>query len=254
VRFLRTRGRLLLVMGLAVALGAGLPAAARADGGHDHASGCDENHEKVVELRNKVREVLSGPYKNLASVLAAGYIPYFDAVVPYGNPKPYPGNIDTGLPYVGSHHPDPQTWVKHYVQPWWMDDGDNLNPLRPESILLDEWDRPIGVMFITDLDTAGDPVYVEEAEDGTETVCAPWHKHVDDAAVYAFWGYRYFFKGNSERPSETPPMMHVWADNPKGTFAHEYPDAKDRKGPPPPTPWECTPPMREGPAGAICSD
>lgn len=239
----------LVVLVLAL-LSVALPWSAQADEGHQHEIGCAEDHPVVVDLRSRVDEVLSSAYRNLGQVLAAGYIPYFDAVVPYGNTTPYPIGVETGLPYFNSGYPDPQTWVKHYIQPWWMDDGDNLNPLKPESILLDEWDRPIGVMFIADLETAGDNLYVNA--DGTP--CHPWHKHVDDAALYAFWGYRFFFKGNGERPSETPPMMHVWVDNSLGTFAHEYPPASDRKGPPPPGPYQCTPSMREGPLGAVCSN
>ena len=224
-----------------------------ADQGHDHSSGCREDHPAVVDLRRRVKRVLSGPYSNLASVLAAGYVPYFDAVVPYGNPKPWPGGAETGIPYLNEGHPDPQTWVKHYIQPDWMDDGDNLNPLKPESLLLDEWDRPIGVMFIADLDTEGAALYLEDVNgDGVAEVCRPWHAHVDEAALYAFWGYRYLYKGNPERPKETPPMMHVWVSNRAGTFAHEYPEAGERHGPPPPTPRACTPSMREGPAGGIC--
>lgn len=246
---MRKCSRVAIAIAALLALLASLPTAAPADEGHDHETGCDEDHPVVVDLRNRVREVLSSSYTNLASVLAAGYIPYFDAVVPYGNTTPYPGGTRTGLPYFDRGYPDPQTWVKHYIQPWWMDDGDNLNPLRPESLLLDEWDRPIGVMFIADLDTEGDALYVND--DGTP--CHPWHAHVDEAAVYAFWGYRYFFKGNAERPTETPPMMHVWAvENSAGTFAHEYPSPDERQGPPPPTPWQCTPTMEEGPAAPIC--
>lgn len=241
--------RRLLVIGLVAALLSTSASAIADEGDHDHESGCAEDHPVVVDLRARVSEVLSSVYTNLASVLAAGYVPYFDAVVPYGNTTPWPGGVETGLPYFNEGAPDPRTWVKHYVQPWWMDDGDNLNPLKPESLLLDEWDRPIGVMFIADLDTPGDALYVND--DGT--VCHPWHAHVDDAALYAFWGYRYFFKGNSERPTETPPMMHVWVSNSHGTFAHEYPEASERQGPPPPTPWSCTPTMEAGPAGAICS-
>ena len=237
-------------MAVAVVLGAlaSLPTAAPADEAPHHEMGCAEDYPRVVELRNQVREVLSSTYRNLPQVLAAGYIPYFDAVVPYGNTTPYPNGTETGIPYLERGYPDPQTWVKHYVQPWWMDDGDNMNPLRPESLLLDEWDRPIGMMFIADIDTEGEALYVNE--DGTP--CHPWHEHVDDAALYAFWGYRYFFKGNAEQPSETPPMMHVWVSNSAGTFAHEYPKVEEREGPPPPLPWSCTPTMEEGPAGPIC--
>lgn len=243
----RARG-VALAAALAVGTVAVVPQAVPADEGHHHETGCAEDHPEVVALRNEVREVLTSSYRNLASVLAAGFVPYFDAVVPYGNTTPYPNDTETGIPYFERGYPDPQTWVKHYIQPWWMDDGDNLNPLRPEALLLDEWDRPIGVMFIADLETEGDPLYVND--DGTP--CHPWHKHVDDAALYAFWGYRYFFRGNPERPSETPPMMHVWLNNRAGTFAHEYPEADEREGFPPPTPWSCTPAMEEGPAAPVC--
>lgn len=225
-----------------------------ADEGHDHSSGCDEMHPVVVDLRTRVAEALDSAYSNLASVLAAGFVPYFDAVVPYGNPTPWPGGVTTPVPYLEGGRPDPETWVKHYIQPDWMNDGDNVNPMRPEALLLDEWDRPIGMMFIADLETEGDDLYVTVNEDGTETRCHPWHEHVDDGAVYAFWAYRYFYTGNPEQPSETPPMMHVWVNNRAGTFAHEYPEAYGRQGPPPPTPRECTPSMREGPVGAICGD
>lgn len=220
-----------------------------AEGDHDHEAGCDENHQVVVDLRSRVADALSGPYRNLASILSAGFVPYFDAVVPYGNPKPWPGDIQTGLPYFNEGHPDPDTWVKHYIQPDWMNDGVNLDPMVPEALLLDAWDHPIGVMFIADLETEGDILYAED-----EDVCHPWHQHVDDAAVYMFWAYRYMYTGNPDQPSDTPPMMHVWVNNSLGTFAHEYPPADERQGPPPNTPRKCTPQMETDPVWApICA-
>jgi hypothetical protein len=199
------------------------------DGHGEHAAGCDENHPAVLELKARVKRALERSYPNVLALLARGYFPYYDAVIPY---------------------PTPQTRVQHWLHPWYFNDGDNLDPDAPEGILLDEWFRPIGVMFISDIGVAGPPVYVEDG-----VACRPWHPHDDDAArsFYAF--YRVFWQGRTDVPDQTPEMMHVWLNNPYGTFsAHEYPPPEAREGFPPPTPWRCTPGMRSSPVGGICSE
>jgi len=162
-------------------------------------------------------------------VIARGYFPYYDAFIPV---------------------PEPATRVSHWLNPWFFNDGDVLDPKRPEGILLDEWYRPIGFMFISDIGKPGPAVYV--AEDGT--VCRPWHPHDDEAARSFYAYYRVLWQGRFDVPEQTPEMMHVWVKNRHGTFsAHDYPPPEDREGFPPPLPWHCTPSIKNSPVGTVCS-
>lgn len=190
---------------------------ASAGDGHGHATGCDDNHPATRALVKEVQESLATTYKDIAALIALGYHPYFDFLVPGGYP---PGGEG----------------ISHWLNPNYIDDGIVLDPRRPESVLLDNWNWPIGVMFITDPDVAPPPVYVND--DGT--ACSPWHPHTDVPARFGWYYYRAVYDRQVEGdfPAQTPEMMHVWAiPNPAGVYAaHNYPPATSRRGAPGPIP------------------
>ena len=196
--------------------------------GHDHANmyaGCDDDHPETQRLRAEVQHSLTHLYPDPAMLIAQGYIPYFDAQIP--------GAVAT-------------EGIGHWLNPEYIDNGVELDPTRPESILTDEWHRPIGVMFIENND-GQDPTPVYVNDDGTE--CSPWHPHTDMPARIGWWYYRQLHDGAAYNDGEvvpdevTPAMMHMWAvDNPNGVYAaHDYPPADSREGFPPPRPGYDTP-------------
>lgn len=180
--------------------------------------GCDPTHAAVTDLQSRVRWSLDNLYRNVGSLAAAGYFPYYD------------------VPVAGV------TGYSHWLNPWYFDKGIYLDPLRPQSVLVDPFQRPIGVMFIEDIepDSPGSkrPLYVDGSTDPASE-CMPWHGHADDAARSFFWYYRILWQGNFEYPDQTPSMMHVWYNNERGVFAHE-PPASSRTPHLPPLPWRCT--------------
>jgi hypothetical protein len=189
--------------------------------GHDHANmyaGCDDGHPETQRLRAEVQHSLTHLYPDPATLIAQGYIPYFDAQIP------------GGLATEG---------IGHWLNPEYIDNGAELDPTRPESILTDEWYRPIGVMFIENND-GQDPTPVYVNDDGTP--CSPWHPHTDMPARIGWWYYRQVHDGAAYNDGEVAPdeetlaMMHMWAvDNPYGVYAaHDYPPAESRQGFPPP--------------------
>jgi hypothetical protein len=188
-------------------------------GDHDPYAGCDEDHPVTVDIRSRVTFALENIYTDVAALTALGYHPYFDGAVPGGYP---PGGEG----------------VAHWIGPHYIDDGVVLDPLRPEAILLDDWNRPIGMMFIEESSEPGPPVYVNE--DGTP--CYPWHPHTDAPARFGWMWYRAIYDesykdGSMEYPDQTPAMMHVWVNNPNGTYnGHDYPPTEYREGPPGPLP------------------
>lgn len=188
-------------------------------GNHDPYAGCDDEHPATIDIRSRVTFALETIYKDVVALTALGFHPYFDGAVPGGYP---PGGEG----------------VAHWIGPHFIDDGVMLDPLRPEAILLDEWNRPIGMMFIENSWESGPAVYVND--DGTP--CYPWHPHTDYPARSGWMWYRAMYDGSwqdgtMELPDQTPSMMHVWADNPFGTYsAHEYPPSEMREGPPGPLP------------------
>jgi hypothetical protein len=180
--------------------------------------GCDPENPVVQDLQHRVQEALDVVYPNLAVLASQGYFPYYDAAIP----------LVTGY--------------SHWLNPWYFDKGIGVDPLRPQSVLVDEWGRPFGMMFIGDIDVEGEALYLND--DGTE--CRPWHDHADAAARSYFWYYRILWQGNTTPPERTPEMMHVWYGNSRGVFAHDPPPAEEKKGPGvPPLPWKCTDYMRE---------
>lgn len=205
-----------------------------------HHDACADDHPETERLRENCREVLDRRYPNVGALVADGYIPYFDKVVP-------------GPEFEG---------YSHWLNPEYIDNGSMLDPEQPESVLIDNntW-CPIGVMFIADAGTQGDPVYVEcddrdgynhndnghsheyggheshEHGDGQHhgdsddcVTCAPWHGHTDLPARFAWWYYRQVYDGAKTEENEvklwcvTPSMLHVWTvPHPGGVYAHPGP-------------------------------
>lgn len=223
-KVLRLR-RPLIAAATSLILGAGLLAApgVMADEEHDHSeSYCDENHPAVKKLIGGVQKSLAENFVNIPTMTARGFIPYFDAMLPGGYP---PGGEGIG----------------HWLNPDWIEDGHLMDPTRPESILTDEWNRPIGMMFIAEEDTDGPVIYTNK--DGTP--CSPWHPHTDMPARFSWWFYEMVYggralKGDVDIDPVTPMLLHVWAiPNDKGFAAHDGPEAKYRKGKP--AIWEQVP-------------
>lgn len=187
------------------------------DGDHHHATACSDDHPETRQLVTQVQGELATVYKDIAALVALGYHPYFDSLVPGGWP---PGGEG----------------ISHWINPNYIDDGVVLDPQRPETILLDDWNWPIGVMFINDPGVPPVPVYVND--DGT--ACSPWHPHTDAPARFGWYYYRAMYDRSleGEVPEQTPEMMHVWAvPNPAGAYAaHDYPPREVRSGPPGPIP------------------
>ena len=188
-----------------------------AAGDHHHATSCADDHPVSKALVTEVQGELATTYKDIAALVALGYHPYFDSLIPGGYP---PGGEG----------------ISHWINPNYIDDGVVLDPKMPETILLDNWNWPIGMMFINDPGVPPKPVYVND--DGK--ACSPWHPHTDYPARFGWYYYRAMYdrEMEGEVPAQTPEMMHVWAiGNPKGVYAaHDYPPTAERKGAPGPIP------------------
>ena len=186
------------------------------DDGH-HATSCADDHPVSKALVAEVQGELATTYKDIAALVALGYHPYFDSLVPGGYP---PGGEG----------------ISHWINPNYINDGVVLDPQQPETILLDDWNWPIGMMFINDPGVPPKPVYANA--DGT--TCSPWHPHTDYPARFGWYYYRAMYERQMEGevPEQTPEMMHVWAiPNAKGVYAaHDYPKREVRKGAPGPMP------------------
>jgi hypothetical protein len=165
----------------------------------DHAYVCDEDNPTVKSIVEGVQEALdpqTGKFRNFAAMSTFGYMPYADA------------------PLLGL-----SGGQGHWINPGYIEDGHLMDPDRPESILVDRWNRPIGVMFINDQptdpadpSTAGPDMYV--GEDGTP--CNGWHYHTEILADAYWYAYKYLYSddvvnGDLQPPDRTPDLMHVWA-------------------------------------------
>lgn len=193
---------------------------ARAEGhGHDHAdpyANCYDDHPAAAALRAAVTHQLTHVYNDVVVLTAMGYHPYFDIVIP---------------------------GITHWLKPQFIDDGFVMDPTQPESILVDEWNRPVGVMFIEESTQEGPAVYTISDEESEafprkgNGECNPWHPHTDAPARFGWMWYRAMYDGSAtdgsmEFPDETPSMMHVWVNNPNGTFnGHDYPESEGPPGP-----------------------
>jgi len=155
-----------------------------------HSYNCDENRPEVQKIVKGVKHSLAYIYPSISVMEARGYLPYADA------------------PLFGL-----SGGQGHWINPGYIQDGHMMDPDRPESILVDKWNRPIGVMFIEDNPgIAGPDMYV--SEDGVP--CNGWHYHGEALADGYWYAYKYLYSGDVERgdlqpPDRTPDLMHVWA-------------------------------------------
>jgi hypothetical protein len=156
----------------------------------DHEFACEESRPEVQRVVQGVKHSLKVIYPNITTLIARGYFPYADA------------------PLLGLSGRQ-----GHWINPGYLEDGRLMDPDRPESILVDRWNRPIGVMFIADdPHEPGPDLYV--AEDGTP--CNAWHYHSEITADAYWYAYKYAYSGDTQEgdlqpPDRTPDLMHVWA-------------------------------------------
>ena len=182
-----------------------------------NAEGCADDHPATEAIQRDVRNALDRRYPTVGALIDQGFVPYFDL--------------------AESRDPD---GYSHWLNPEFIRDGTVVDPVRPESVLVDnEWWRPIGVMFIAtrDGEPVDDPPTVYGGDDDAER-CAPWHYHAGLPGRYAWWKYRNLYVNSladlsARLPCRTPCMMHVWAyPNPDGVYAHDAPPRESRGGPP----------------------
>jgi hypothetical protein len=164
---------------------------------------CTPWPQPTRDLIEASRASLTQVYNEPGTLIAKGYIPYFDVV----NPGATGG-------------------VSHWLNPGYIDDNHySPNPLRPDSIILDnQWWKPIGPMYIA---TEEGEVHWKSEEDeimqvrdawGYETDCGecfPYHPHDGVAGRFAWWYYRQVHEqdaagGDVMLPCYTAPMMHAW--------------------------------------------
>jgi hypothetical protein len=184
-----------------------------------HKFKCDENHPKVKALIQGVRDSLKYSYPDISTMLARGYVPYFDA------------------PLFGLSGRQ-----GHWMNAAYMDDGHIADPQRPEAILTDKWFRPIGVMFIEDEpEKPGPNLYT--AEDGTP--CNIWHYHAEITADSYWWLYKYLWsddvsQGDIEPEDRSPDLAHVWRyGDYQYQWNHAAPPADQLPGDPGPQELPC---------------
>ena len=195
---------------------------------------CTDWPEETIDLVKASREALTSPmYNNPGALLALGYIPYFDVVIP--------GPGADGV----SHWLNPRYIGDEYYEP---------NPWRPDSIILDnQWWKPLGPMYIATEN--GDPRWADEEGEMMEVrdawgyendcgECFPYHPHDGLPGRFAWWYYRQlhesdYASGDPEDlalPCYTAPMMHAWIyptpDGPHGDTAGAPPREYRPDGPP----------------------
>lgn len=198
---------------------------------------CTDWPAPTKNLIEASRDSLTQIYNEPGTLIARGYIPYFDVVTPGAT-----GGVSHWLNpgYIGDNHYEP-------------------NPLRPDSVLLDnEWWKPIGPMYIA---TDEGEVHWRSEEDeimevrdawGYENECGecfPYHPHDGVAGRFAWWYYRQVHEqdaadGDVLLPCYTAPMMHAWIyPTPAGPHSATSgaPPQKYRPGGPPNQPGYPTP-------------
>jgi hypothetical protein len=190
---------------------------------------CTDWPEPTKQIIVESRESLTQVYNDVGTLIAMGYIPYFDVVTP-----------------------GPTGGVSHWLHPGYI--GDNHyepNPLRPDSIILDnQWWKPIGPMYIAteegEVHWKNEEEEIMEVRDawGYENACGecyPYHPHDGVAGRFAWWYYRQVHEqdaaaGDVMLPCYTAPMMHSWIyptpDGPHGATSGA-PPRKYRPGGPP---------------------
>jgi hypothetical protein len=184
---------------------------------HDYI--CDENRPEVQAIVKGVQNSLANVYPDITTLAARGYAPYADAPL-FGlsgrqghwlNPNFIgdvypPGNPKAGQPRI-------------------------MDPEHPESVLVDRWNRPIGVMFIADDPYVPGPAMYKDEKTGVD--CNGWHYHTETMADAYWYAYKYLYSGDLERgdvmpPDRTPDLMHVWRWGASGAdfkyqFSHNTP-------------------------------
>jgi len=185
-----------------------------------HKFKCDENNPKVQAIIQGVRRSLTYSYPDISTMLARGYVPYFDA------------------PLFGLSGRQ-----GHWMNAAYMNDGHILDPERPEAILTDKWLRPIGVMFIEDRpEVPGPNLYVDEQ---TGVPCNIWHYHAEITADSYWWLYKYAWSddvqnGDLEPEDRSPDLAHVWRYGEyQYQWNHAAPPADQMPGDPGPTEVPC---------------
>ncbi len=167
---------------------------------------CTDWPEPTKAIIRNSREALTSNFDDVGTLLAKGFIPYFDVVRP---------GVAGG--------------VSHWLCPEFIDDGSlDVDPYRPESVIMDnQYWRPLGPMYIATEE--GDRVWADRAEeiqvarslwgyDNDCGTCHPWHSHSGLPGRFAWWYYRQvheadYASGDVEDltlPCYTPPMMHAW--------------------------------------------
>ena len=175
-----------------------------------HAYTCKEDRPEVQAMITGVRSSLSTIYPDITTMIARGYFPYADAPL-FGLSGRQGHWINPG--YIEDVYPEGHPKAG---QPRLMD------PEHPESILVDRWNRPIGVMFIADHpDKPGPDMYVDEE---TGVPCNGWHYHTETTADAYWYAYKYLWSGDLLEgevmpPDRTPDLMHVWR---YGDFADQW--------------------------------
>jgi hypothetical protein len=162
---------------------------------------CDEDNPVVKSIIGGVRDSLTNVFPDITTMAARGFAPYADAPL-FG----FSGRQGHWLNpnYIGDVYPAGHPKAG---QPRLMD------PYHPESILVDRWNRPIGVMFIADDPyVPGPDMYVDEE---TGVPCNGWHYHTEIMADSYWYAYKYLYsgdlaEGDIEPPDRTPDLMHVW--------------------------------------------
>jgi hypothetical protein len=190
---------------------------------------CTDWPQPTKDLIEASRASLTQVYNDVGTLLARGYIPYFDVVTPGA----------TG-------------GVSHWLNPGYIEDGHyEPNPLRPDAIIYDnEWWKPLGPMYIAteegEVHWKNEEAELMEVRDawGYENECGecyPYHPHDGVAGRFAWWYYRQVHEqdaaeGDAMLPCYTAPMMHSWIyptpDGPHGATSGAPPQ-KFRPGGPP---------------------
>lgn len=185
---------------------------------------CDQNRPEVRDIIAGTRDAFDNIFPNITAMAARGYLPYVDAPL-FGlsgrqghwlNPNFIGDKYPKGHPKEG--------------QPRLMD------PKRPEGILVDRWNRPIGAMFIADDPYVPGPNLYMDNE--TNVACNAWHYHTETLADAYWYAYKYGYsgdiqEGDIEPPDRTPDLMHVWRYGEyKYQFNHKAPPQDQMPGDP----------------------
>lgn len=241
----------------------------------DHHDLCSGDHEETRRLKDAVEYSLRHLYPDVPTLVASGFIPYFDVLS------------------VGG--------FSHWLKPDHIKGGHMVDPGRPETVLVNNDNYcSQGIMFIPNHEVANrePPVYVEgdpdesahefiypkragryskdeqittggasyynsevqgyyedyeravpdqstvdswdaEGTDSGGTVCAPWHRHTDGAARFAWWYHRQVNQGAALEHEEVrlwcvvPAMFHVWPGAEDGSvhvYEHDAPSSDGWRG------------------------